>query len=252
MYVTKYLQDKLAKKLFVVSIRMPWLKMKPGDITNWPADVRFMPVSIMNINEVKTLERLAKEDRLDFSPEFISRFKMTRSRQRYVGDLRSDVVKYLQDKLAKKLNVDSFRVPWSKVKPGDITNWPADLQVMPVSRMNTIELQRLHKLVKANLLDFSPEFIRLRQVELAEGRSSIPEFQNMIKDIETALLNKLNAGSTKKIMEVPWIILKKENVINWPHGVPLQTLSHHTKEHLQLLHKLRDVIYFRKDHLGRL
>jgi hypothetical protein len=110
-----------------------------------------------------------------------------------------------------------------------------------------IELQRLHKLVKANLLDFSPEFIRLRQVELAEGRSSIPEFKNMIKDIETALLNKLNAGSNKKFMEVPWIILKKENVINWPQGVPLQNLSHHTKEHLQLLHKLRFIIYFRKE-----
>ena len=37
-----------------------------------------------------------------------------------------------------ELFVVSIRMPWSKMKPGDITNWPADLQVILVSRMNTL------------------------------------------------------------------------------------------------------------------
>ena len=60
--VTKYLTDKLAKKLKMSSIRMPWSIMKTGDIINWPSDVRFIPVNKLNTEEVQRLYSLTKEE----------------------------------------------------------------------------------------------------------------------------------------------------------------------------------------------
>jgi hypothetical protein len=167
--VRKYLGDKLATKLNVPSIKVPWSQMTAKDIINWPADVKFIKVQKMNKDELKSLHKLAKEDLLDFSPEFISRFEdMTADRD----ELRSVVAKYIGDKLAKKLNVSSMQVPWSQMTAEDIINWPQDIEFRSISQINTNELKRLHKLVKGYVLDFSPEFLKR---QLAKSKSAAPE-----------------------------------------------------------------------------
>jgi hypothetical protein len=250
---TTYLGSKLAKKLNVSSIKVPWFKMKAEDIINWPQEVRFVPIHMMDLLELRRLNKLAKEDLLDFTPEFVSNFKSIRSSRNsekfsLANDLRSDVTKYLGSKLAKKLNVSHIKVPWSRMKAEDLINWPPDVEFKPVYNMALDDLKRLHKLVEANLLDFSSQF-------LAELKPATPKYrvvQEIIRDIETVLCHKLNAGTNKRFKGVPWTLMQKENIINWPKGIPFVKPLKQKKKDLKVLHKLREVFSFSKDFLKAL
>jgi hypothetical protein len=156
----------------------------------------------------------------------------------------------IADKLANKLNVPSFKLPWSEMTAKDIINWPSEVEFIPISKMKMVEVKILHKLAKADRLDFSPEFIN--QFKESKGPESKETNLGLIKEIETALCNQLNAGTNKNFRRVPWTILQKEDIINWPEGIPFVRLSQHTLHRLKLLHKLRKVIFFRKEFLQRL
>jgi hypothetical protein len=157
--VAKYLGNKLAKKLNVSRMQVPWSKMKAEDVINWPSDVQFKPLNRVNINELEKLRKLVKEDQLDFTPEFLARFQMVTEWPNQANQLSSDIAKYLANKLAKKLNRKKAKVPWSKMTAEDIINWPSDVEFKPVYKVNTNALKRVHTLFKEDLLDFSPEFL---------------------------------------------------------------------------------------------
>jgi hypothetical protein len=238
--IAKYLADKLAKNLNVSSIKIPWSKLKKDDLINWPSDVKFDKIYKMNMKELQRVHEQVKKKLLDFSPEFLSRMSDR-------NQSRSVVAKYLADKLAKNLNVSSIKIPWSKLKEGDIINWPSDVKFKKIHKMTLDEVENVQELAKKDLLDFSPEVLNF-----LKSKSTKSEFHYMIRAIETALCNKLNAGTNKQFKQIPWTVLKKEDVINWPEGVPWAKLSEHRMKHLRLLHKLRDVIFFSKDFLKRL
>jgi hypothetical protein len=246
-HVAKYLGDKLAKALSEPSIKIPWSEMKAGDIIGWPSGVKFMPVNNMDTKGLKSLYKLAKKDRLKFSTDFLDRLKSINRGKSYRDKLRSDVSKYLGDKLAKKLNVLSFKVPWSKMKAEDIINWPSGIEFKPLSNMNLKEVQVLHELASEDQLDFSSKFL-----QLSKGKLRPSEFQEIMKDIETTLCDKINAATNKTFRRVPWSMLKKGDIINWPEEIPFISLSKHRMKRLKLLHKLRDVIFFSKDFLNTL
>jgi DNA primase catalytic subunit len=174
--VANYLANKLAKELNVSSVKVPWSKMKAGDIINWPSDVGIKSVYHMSINEVRRLHKLTKDGKLDFSPKFLGRFEIRQVNKWYhnqVDQLRSEVSRYLADKLAKKLNVSNIRVPWSEMTEKDIINWPADVDFIVVSKMNVNELKKVHKLTKDGLLDFTPEFWGRVQFGRLQGNRKI-------------------------------------------------------------------------------
>jgi hypothetical protein len=205
----------------------------------------------MSTKELKTLCALAKEDQLDFSPEFLRIY--TKHRASSKNQIQSDITKYLGDKLAKKLNISSIKVPWSHIKTGDIVNWPSDVKLIPISQLSSKDVNSLYALAKEDLLDFSPTFLRrLRVHQLRKSKSRTPEFQEIISDIQTALCNKLNDGTNKKFKKVPWIMLKTDDIINWPAGIPFIRLSRHTMNRLKLLHKLRYEIFFSEEFLKKL
>jgi hypothetical protein len=245
--ILKYLADKLARKLNVFSIEVPWSEVKAGDIIGWPSSVKFMPVKNMDTKGLKSLYKLAKKGRLDFSTDFLDRLKSINGGKSYRDKLRSDVSKYLGDKLAKKLNLSHITIPWSKMKAGDITNWPQDIKFQSVFKLNIRQLQALHELASKDQLDFSSNFLQLSTSKLRGVK-----FKEIMKDIETTLCNKLSAGTNKTFRRVPWSMLKKQDVINWPAGVPFERLSRNSLKRLKLLHKLRDVIFFSKDFLNTL
>jgi peptidyl-tRNA hydrolase len=155
--VTKYLADKLAKKLNVSNTLLPWSQMKAEDVINWPSDLKFMPVNKMTLHELKMLHKLVKEDLLDFTPQFLRNFKII---SLYGHELRHYVTKYLVDKLAKKFNMSLIRIPWTKMTAEDIINWPSEVQFKPIYQMNTNDTKMLHALAREDLLDFSPTFLR--------------------------------------------------------------------------------------------
>jgi hypothetical protein len=143
----------------VPSITVPWSQMTAGDMMNWPTDVEFRTVQKITIKELKRLHKLAEEDQLDFSPEFINRLRIKSDWSLKRDEVRSDITKYLTDKLAKKLNVASMQVPWSEMKAEDIINWPSDVEFRTVWMMSLDELKRLHKLIKEDQLDFRTNFL---------------------------------------------------------------------------------------------
>jgi hypothetical protein len=168
------------------------------------------------------------------------------------NQLRSEVTNLLAYKLAKRLNNSITNFPWAKMTVEDIINWPSDVKFMPLYKMNVNQLRRLYKLAKQDRLDFSPEFIRFKERQLARSRFLKREAQDLIRDIETSLFNKLNSGTNKTFKRVPWSLLKKNDIINWPDGIPFVRLSLHSNTRLKLLHKLRVVISFSEDFLKRL
>jgi cellulose biosynthesis protein BcsQ len=158
--ITNNLGDKLARKLNVERIRIPWSDMTANDLVNWPEQVEFKRFDRMNAEELKKIHELVKEDKLDFSNQFISRLKIN---SKGFNELRSDIRKYLGEKLAKKLNVDSIRVPWSQMKATDIINWPENVEFKSVEKMGIKDIKILYQLAKNDQLDFSSKFLKLKQ-----------------------------------------------------------------------------------------
>jgi len=251
--VVKYLHDKLAKRLNVSTVRVPWSKMKAEDIIHWPQDVDFKQIHNMNKHDLKKLYELAKEDQLDFSPEFLSRFKNMLHKNvvsRWSHEknaLRSDIVKYLHDKLVEKLNVSTFRVPWDQMKSEDIINWPPDVEFKQVHIMNIKDLKKLHELAKDDKLDFSAGFLH-RFKDMSGDRDKIRS--DFRKHMQDKLAKKLNRPSIK----LPWSKMKAEDIINWPSGVDFKQAHRVNKHDLTKLHELakQDKLDFSPEFLSRL
>jgi hypothetical protein len=236
-YVTKYLQDKLAEKLHVPIKRLPWSQMTTEDIINWPMDVKFNQLKKMSINELKRLHELAKEDLLDFSQQFINRLKIKIQMTSERNDLRSAIAKYLGDKLAKKLNVPSIKVPWSQMTTEDIINWPTDVEFKPVKKMIINEIKSLHELAKEDLLDFSTEFIsRLENKHIGKGFSEKNDIRSTIaKYLGDKLAKKLNLPSIKVL---PWSQMTAGDIINWPTDVEFKPFSKMSTRQIRRLFEL--------------
>lgn len=79
-----------------------------------------------------------------------------------------------------------------------------------------------------------------------------PEFKPIIKDIEDTLLAKLTAGTNIKFSRVPWSVLTKQDLINWPEKMPIWRLSRQGKNNLRRLHGIISDVNFSKDFLGKL
>jgi hypothetical protein len=174
--ISTYLANKLAKELNVSSVKVPWSKMKAGDIINWPSDLGIKSVYNLSLNVVRRLHKLTKDGLLDFSPAFLASFEIRQVNKWYhnhVDQLRSEVSRYLADKLAKNLNVSNIRVPWSEMTEKDIINWPSNVDFIAVSKMNLNELKKVHKLTKDGLLDFTPEFLGRVKLGRLQGNRKI-------------------------------------------------------------------------------
>jgi hypothetical protein len=74
--VAHYLGTKLGQKLRLKYHRLPWSKMKAKDVINWPAHIKFTPLSKIQMNDLIELYELVKKDQLDLSLEFICKFKI--------------------------------------------------------------------------------------------------------------------------------------------------------------------------------
>jgi hypothetical protein len=123
-----------------------------------------MPVWLLNTDDVIRLLKLAKEEQLNFSPNFLRRFKESLSESHLRGpgqrdQLRLAIIQSLRDKLASKLNKPSIKIPWEQIEAGDIINWPSTVKFMSVWLLKGNDLKTIHKLVKEDQLDFSPEFL---------------------------------------------------------------------------------------------
>jgi hypothetical protein len=251
--VSKYLANKLAKKLNFDRVRAPWAKMKAGNIINWPADVKFKPVSKMNLTEVKILHELARENLLDYTPEFLGRFKFRPLNQsdRKRNELKSDVTKYLAQKLAKKLNVPSITIPWSQMKADDIINWPQDVKFNQIYKINIKELERLHKLANENQLDFTTEF--LGRIKFGRVSNWTISRNQLRSDISTYLADKLAEKLNVARIKVPWSKMKAEDIINWPSDVKFEKPGQMNFYGLEKIHRLTsdDLLDFSPEFLRR-
>jgi hypothetical protein len=137
---------------------VPWSEMTAKDIINWPENVKVKQVQNMDAKDLQILHKLAKKGKLDFSSELVRRISSRRTQG--FNKLRSDITKYLSEKLAEKLNVNRIKVPWSKMKAEDIINWPENVEFKSVQKMGVKDLKILNQLAKKDQLDFSSEFLK--------------------------------------------------------------------------------------------
>jgi hypothetical protein len=187
--------------------------MTTGDIVNWPPEVEFKALDDLNTEELKKVHDVARDDLLDFAPEFISRLETKKPSQSKV--LKSDFTKYLADKLAKELNVDSIKVPWSEMTAKDIINWPENVEFKRPNVLKKNDLKTLHKMAKEDLLNFSPEFIRRFTIE-KKGLNELKS--DFTKHLADKLAKKLDVGRIK----IPWSEMTAKDIINWPPEVKFQ------------------------------
>jgi hypothetical protein len=242
--LTKYLRQKLEEKFHEPIRKISWNEMKVGDILNWPPDVKFRKISKLRLEELEHLHQLAKVGKLDFSPEFISRLQLERtpSYDHYIYDhysydpkFRSEIVKYLQDKLSSKLKVSIIRIPWSEMKMGDIINWPSAVEYQNVQRMSVDAVRELYELVKADKLDFSPQFINRLQLE---RKSRHHKNGSLKSEVLQYLQDKLSRHSNSPRMRIPWIMMKAGDILNWPSDVPFGNLEDLSAANVRRLHEL--------------
>jgi hypothetical protein len=244
--VTKYLHKKLAEKLNVRRIKVPWEKMTANDIMNWPPDIQFRNVNRMSAADANRLQELAKNDQLDFSREFISRLKI---KSRGVDELRSEMTNFLSKKLAQKIGTPRFNLPWSKMTSKDIINWPQDMEFRNVNRMNTEELKKIHELAKDDVLDFSPEFIS----QFTFGKKKIIDRYLLETDVTKYLADKLAKKLNVTSIDVPWSEMKAGDIINLPREVKFQRINLMNKSDLKRMHELAkiDLLDFSPEFLKR-
>jgi hypothetical protein len=238
--ISKYLTAKLTRKLNLPGVNIPWSKLKAQDFINWPADMKFQPLYQMSTNNLRRLLKLVKEDSIDFSPEFISCFKVSR-----ISKLRSHVAKYLAAKLSKESNRPVGNIRWVNIKAGDIINWPSDIKFRPVDKMGVNEVMRLYKLAKADLLGFTPEFVSRSQITRTQAVKS-----NLSKYLVTKLSRKLN----RPINNIRWSIIKAGDILNWPQDIKLGNIRSMKLDEVERLYQLakEDLLDFSPQLISRL
>jgi hypothetical protein len=250
--VTKYLTKKLAQKLNLPSIQqLPWKKMLAGDIVNWPPEVEFEKFDRMNTEELRKIHELVQEDKLDFSQEFISRLKIKRKGTGKRVVLKSDVTKYLAKKLAKKLNVESIKVPWSQMTAGDIINWPPEVELKRFDKISSDHQRKIHELAKEDKLDFSQEFISWLKIKRKETDKRVVLRSYLTKYLQDKLAEKLNVESIKKL---PWSEMTAKDIINWPPDVELRNVNGMSTADAKRLHELarKGLLDFSQEFISRL
>jgi hypothetical protein len=244
--VTRYLVEKLASKLNNPSIKdVPWTSMKEGDIINWPSDVEFKRVYLMNTEEVKKLHTQVRRNQLDFSPDFISGFKIPKNTEQ----LKLEVMKYLRVKLASKLNKPSIKIPWSQMKAGDIINWPPTVNFTSVIQISANDIKKIHKLVKEDQLDFSPEFLRRIQATPSNANRKILK-SIVAQSLKDKLASQLNNRSIK---DLPWSQIKAGDIINWPADVEIMSVWLMYPDEVKRVHQLliEDQLHFSPEFLNK-
>jgi hypothetical protein len=250
--IRKYLADKLTKKLHVRSIKVPWSEITAKDIINWPPDVEFRNVELLSTVDLKRIHELAKDDILDFSPKFLSRFKINSKVNKRRDVLRLEVSQFLLKKLAQKLNLESFkRLPWSEMTAKDIMHWPPEVEFKSFDTMNTEEIRRIYEMVTDDLLDFSPEFIsRFKINSKATG-----ERDNLRSDVTKYLGDKLATKlKIERVKRLPWSKMKAGDILNWPPEVEFRKLTLMSAEEVKRLNELakKDKLDFSSDFLLKL
>ncbi len=82
-----------------------------------------------------------------------------------------------------------------------------------------------------------------------------PKYAYMIKEIQNHLLQKLSRGrllnSKQAYKQIPWNMLKRDDLVYWPNDVRLGQIMHQGKQSLVKLYSNLDRIDFIKEFLDR-
>jgi hypothetical protein len=130
------------------------------------------------------------------------------------------------------------------MKSEDIINWPSDVPFREIYRMNTNDLKKLHKLVKADGLDYSPEFLsKLKSISHHQLKS----------DVRKYLMHKFTQKLNRPSISIPWSRLEAGDIINWPSDVTFKPVNQLKTKELKRLLKMakKDVLDFSPEFLNQ-
>jgi hypothetical protein len=122
-------------------------------------------------------------------------------------------------------------VPWKFLKPGDLVNWPQDVQYMRIYKLNAQDLHKVYK--NLHSIHFSHDaLLRLahfgNKVNSPTSSKAAPSDKNadewgMKRNWISKVLNgKLKEQTNRKSIKVPWSSLVSKDIVGWPENVRLQ------------------------------
>jgi hypothetical protein len=163
------------------------------------------------------------------------------------------MIKEIQNHLLRKLNKglllkskQAYRqIPWKQLKREDLVNWPNDVRLGQIKHQGKQSLVKLYN--NLDRIDFTKEFLD----DSKRRPNKDPEIKQIRSEIQNKLLVKLNAGLKTKFISIPWSLIRREDLVNWPNNVPLNNIDKLGIEHLGSLHEHLDLINFTQEFFDR-
>ena len=125
--------------------QMPWNKINNQGLINWPNHIKVQDIERIDVRDLDSI--LENLDRIRFSPKFIEIIKYGLSMD--YDAKRGYIFKHFQS-LMHKLGMQSFRVPWHKIKAEYLDEWPENIPIKMLKLYKREELDRitnnLHKI----------------------------------------------------------------------------------------------------------
>jgi hypothetical protein len=131
------------------------------------------------------------------------------------------------------------QIPWKQLKREDFVNWPNDVGLYSIADQGRQSLTKLYS--NLDRIDFTRDFID----QFARSR------QEIIPEIENNLLIKLNEGLKTNFISMPWYLIKRKDLVNWPIYIPVNYIFTLAKKHLISLHENLDSINFTQEFFDR-
>ena len=136
------------------------------------------------------------------------------------------------------------------LKRENFFNWPTDVRLGRIIKQGKQSLVKLYS--NLHRIDFTKEFLDRYASKPKDGTKD-----KLIQEIKEKLLEKLRAGLERegidvRINSVPWFILKRDDLINWPVSVPVQIIFKQYQNSIRKIHYNLGRINFTLDFLKKL
>ena len=142
-------------------------------------------------------------------------------------------------------NLNQKKIEWSKLSKSDFINWPDNLEIKAPIKFNATEFSIL--LSNLEKISFNSDYI---QNLLAIKRLAVQDAKYNRNHICDTLSRKLIVKHFKNLLKLNnltkrmnWSKLKKEDLINWPENLPIQSPEKYNKQQLKglisVIHQIR-------------
>ena len=220
---------------------IPWDKLTRTDFVNWPEDVPVKRPDNLASVQRKTLNNVLENIKL--SDHFKNTYKVR------LGYSRSEKLKLISRHLLNliKKHIGISFLPFPKIYPKEIVNWPALYSVNP-QRLLLSDLEYIFQ--NLNSIDLSKNCIE----RLKASFKPKLKYQRLSDQLRHHILNMLNEISDKRNnIRVKWSKIERDSFTWWPAGIqvidPMRLSADDLRKILENKDKIKFTEEFKADYL---